>query len=235
MAPPAASTSKRMHELPARRAEAAAGGADPVRDSIMEAMLEAAGEVGYREVAVRSVLERYGGHRIQFWERFAGKEECFALAHAVWMDRLATELLSSALAAGDWRRGMRAALLTLFRFVDERPALARALLIEAEIAGGAALAKREETVERLGEAIEAGGDRADPEDRPPPLTGLFVAGGIATYVSEQLAAGARGASWEGLPELMRFATAPYFGEEAADEEFEAARAIVDRLAAGKQP
>jgi AcrR family transcriptional regulator len=235
VAPSAASISKRVHELPARRAEAAGRGEDPVRDAIMEAMLEVVGEVGYREVAIRAVLERYGGHRIQFWERFASKEECFAAAHAVWADELAAELLTAAASAGSWRAGVRAALLTLFRFVDERPALTRALLIEAEIAGGAALVKREETVERLGESIDGVRNQIDPEQQPPPLTGLFVAGGIATYVSSQLAAGAKGATWEGLPELMRLATAPYFGEEAAEQEFEAARAVVARVAAGEEP
>jgi AcrR family transcriptional regulator len=215
--------------------EAAGRAEDPVRDSILEAMLETVGEVGYREVAIREVLERYGGHRIQFWERFAGKEECFAAAHEAWTDRLVAELLASAHAAADQRAGVRAALVTLFRFVDERPLVARALLTEAEVAGGAALVKREETIERLGERIDAAREQADPEEQPPPLTGLFVAGGIATYVSGQLADGAEGATWEGLPELLRLATAPYFGEEAAEEEFQAGSTIVDRVAAGEEP
>jgi AcrR family transcriptional regulator len=221
-----------MHDLPARRAEATQREDDPVRASIMEAMLTAAGELGYREAAVRDVLERYGGHRVQFWERFASKEDCFAAAYSVWADRLAAELLTVAVAEGDWRRGVRAALVALFGFVEERPAVARALLIEAEVAAGPALAKREETIQGLGEAIDSAREQAAPEERPPPLTGVFVAGGIATYVGEQLAAGRQGAIWAGLPELMRFATGPYFGEEAADAEFEAARAYLLERSAG---
>jgi AcrR family transcriptional regulator len=223
-----------MHELPARRAESAEREVDPIRDSIMEAMLAAAGELGYREVAVQNVLERYGGHRVQFWQRFASKEECFAVAYATWADRLATELLAAALAAGEWRRGVRAGLVAFFEFVEERPAVARALLIEAEIAGGPALAKREEMVERLGDALDSAREQAGAEE-PPPLTGLFVAGGIATYVSEQLAAGKPGAIWAGLPELMRFATDPYFGEEAGQAELEAAQTFLERRAGGGEP
>jgi len=224
-----------MHELPARRAESARRGDDPVRAEIMEAMLTACGELGYREVAVKDVLERYGGHRVQFWQNFASKEDCFALAYATWADRLVAELLDAGAAAGEWRRGMRAALVTLFRFIDARPQLARALLLDAEVAGGPALGKREEAIGRLGEAIDAGRAAADPDDRPPPLTGVFVAGGVAAYAGEQLAAGGEGASWQGLPELMRFATAPYLGEEAAEAEFEAAHAALARLAAGEDP
>lgn len=224
-----------MHDLPARRAESAQRGDDPVRAEIMEAMLVACGELGYREVAVKDVLKRYGGHRIQFWQHFASKEDCFALAYATWADRLVAELLAAAAAEGGWRRGMRVALLALFEFIDERPQIARALLLDAEIAGGPALAKREEAIALLGEAVDGARGQADPDDRPPPLTGLFVAGGIATYASEQLAAGSGAAPWQGLPELMRFATAPYYGEAAAETEFEAAHALVARLSAGEGP
>ncbi len=186
----------------------------------------ACGELGYRETAVADVLERCGGHRVQFWERFASKEECFAAAYATWTDRLVAELLTAAVAEGDWRRGVRAALTDLLRFAEERPALARALLIEAEIAGGPALAKREEAIQSVGEAIDSAREQAAAEKRPPELTGLFVAGAIATYVGEQLVAGKPAAAWEGLPELMRFATGLYFGEEAAEAELEAARVFL---------
>jgi AcrR family transcriptional regulator len=225
-----------MHDLPARRVEAARRSDDPVRASIMEAMLVACGELGYREAAIKDVLERYGGHRVQFWQHFASKEDCFAIAYATWADRLVAELLTVAIAEGDWRRGMRAALVALLRFAEQRPAVAQALLIEAEIAGGPALAKREATIQSLGEAIDSARAQAAVEERPPELTGLFVAGGIATYVGERLATGAPGAAWEGLPELMRFATGPYFGEEAAEAEFEAARVfLLERRPDGEEP
>jgi AcrR family transcriptional regulator len=235
MASQATAASRRTHDLPARRAESSQRADDPVRAEIMEAMLIACGELGYREVAVKDVLARYGGHRIQFWQHFASKEDCFALAYATWADRLVAELLAAAAATDGWRPGMRAALVAFFEFVDERPQLARALLVDAEIAGGPALAKREEAIELLGEAIDGGREQADPDERPPPLTGVFVAGGVATYASEQLVAGAAGAPWQGLPELMRFATAPYRGGEAAAAELEAAQALVARMSAGEEP
>ena len=189
-------------------------------------MLTACGELGYREAAIKDVLERYGGHRVQFWQHFASKEDCFAIAYETWADRLVAELLTAALAEGDWRRGVRAGLVALLGFAERHPALARALLVEAEIAGGPALAKREESIQTVGEAIDSAREQVPAGERPPELTGLFVAGGIATFVGERLAAGEAGSAWEGLPELMRFATGPYFGEEAAEAEFEAARALL---------
>ncbi len=131
-------------------------------------MLVACGELGYREVAVKDVLACFGGHRIQFWQHFASKEDCFVLAYATWTDRLVAELLGAAATEDGWRRGMRAALVAFFRFLDERPQLARSLLVDAEIAGGPALAKREEAIELLGKAIDGAREQADPDDRPPP-------------------------------------------------------------------
>jgi AcrR family transcriptional regulator len=224
-----------MHDLAGRRAESAERGDDPVRAELMEAMLVACGERGYREVAVRDVLARNGGHRVQFWQHFASKEECFALAYEAWTDRLVAGLLAAAAGAAGWRTGMRAALVALFRFVDARPQLARALLLDADVAGDPALAKREEALQLLGERIDAARAQADPADAPPPLTGLFVAGGIANHLSEQLAEGVAGAPWQGLPELLRFATAPYFGEAAAEAEFEAAQSDLARWQAGEGP
>jgi hypothetical protein len=75
-------------------------------------------------------------------------------------------------------------------------------------------------------SARASGKEAAAEKRPPELTGLFVAGAIATYVGEQLVAGKPATAWEGLPELMRFATGLYFGEEAAEAEFESARVVL---------
>lgn len=227
MSPRATAASKRQHDLPGRRAARVPGTEDAAGAAIMEAMLTEVGEVGLRDVAVQQVLERSGGHRVQFWERFESKEECFELAHAAWTDRLVAEVLAAALAESEWRSQLRAGLVAFLRFVEARPALSRALLIEAEVAGGGALGKREETIERLGEAIDSIREQVPVDERPPPLTGIFVAGGIATQVSERLAAGAAAEEiWAGLPELLRFAVGPYLGEAAAAAEFAAAEEIL---------
>src|SRR5262245_477792 len=120
---------------------------ESVREQIMEAMLEACGERGFRAVAIKDVLEIYGGHRVQFWQQFSNKEECFAAAYETWIERLGAKLLGAAVTEPGWREGLRAALVELFRFVSERPAIARSLFVEVQIAGGPALAARAKTLE----------------------------------------------------------------------------------------
>ncbi len=222
--------------MPARRSERAvlspapleSGAGESLRERIMEAMLQACGERGYREVAVKDVLEIYGGHRVQFWEQFADKEECFAVAYEAWIERLSARLLGAALAEQGWREGLRAALVELVRFVNERPAIARSLFVEVRIAGGAALAAHEAVAERCARAIDGARGKLAPEEAPPPLTGAFVVGGIENCVCDALAEEGPRRLWEELPELIHFAVAPYLGEQAAEEEFATAREAAER-------
>jgi AcrR family transcriptional regulator len=192
----------------------------------MESMLVTVGEEGYREATVQQVLASVGGHRIQFWERFEGKEECFEAAYRSWLDHLATEILTAATAAGEWRLQLRAGIVAFLEFVEARPAISRALLLEAEAAGDPARAQREETIARLGEAIDTVREQIPVEERPPPLTGVFVAGGIASFVGDQLAGDSLVGLWPGLPELMHFAVGPYLGEQAAEDEAAAAEELL---------
>ncbi len=217
-----------MHDLPARRAESAQQGDDPVRASIIEAMLVAGRRAGLPRGRRPDVLERYGGHRVQFWQHFASKEDCFAIAYATWADRLARRPArrrrrSRATGGGECARPWS----PLFDFVDERAAMAQG---PADRGGdrrrrGARQARGDDPA-ALGRSSTPPAGRPIPTRRPPPLTGVFVAGGIATYVERTAGGGQAGAIWEGLPELMRFATGPYFGEQAAEAEFEAGRAFL---------
>ncbi|HXR30996.1 MAG TPA: TetR/AcrR family transcriptional regulator [Solirubrobacterales bacterium] len=199
-----------------------------VREGEMEGALHVVGKVGYREASVRAVLEYSGGHRKQFYEHFANLEDCFQQAYAAWIERLGVELLEAAISVQGWRASVRAGLVHLFRFIEERPAIARALFVEVQVAGGEALAVHDEAVERLAGALDSVRAEIDPSEEPPEATGLFVLGGIEAGICEVLTAGDATRIWGTLPELMHLAIGSYLGNEAADEEFEAAKQLLDR-------
>jgi AcrR family transcriptional regulator len=224
--PRAAAARKRDHDLPGRRAGHAASSPDSLAEEIMESMLVTVGKKGYREATVEQVLAGFGGHRIQFWERFESKEECFEAAYRSWLDRLVTEILTAASAESEWRLQLRAGVVAFLEFVEARPAIARALLLEPEAAGDPTRSQREETIARLGEAIDTVREQVPDEERPPPLTGVFVAGGIASFAANQLAGNSLAELWQGLPELIDFAVGPYLGEEAAEQEAAAAEELL---------
>lgn len=194
----------------------------------MEGVLVACGELGFRETSVRSILEHSGGHRAQFYQHFESKEDCFAQAYSVWIECLCVSVLEAAATTPGWEGGVREAIVRLFQFVTERPAIARALFIEVQIAGEPALARHEAAVERLAAAIDSARADLDPDEAPPEATGVFVVGGIESCVSEALSAGDPGRVWDALPELMHFAAGSYFGKEEAEGAFERASELLER-------
>ena len=198
------------------------------REGAMEGVLLAAGELGYRETSVRSILERSGGHRVQFYKDFAGKEDCFAQAYATWIERLCVSLLEAAATAPGWEGGVRAAIARLFELVVARPAIARALLVEVQIAGEPALARHEAAVQRLAATVDGARAEIDPAEAPPEATGVFVVGGIESCAAEALTAGEPARVWDALPELMHLAAGSYFGKEAAEGAFERASVFLER-------
>lgn len=226
-----------MHMRPEPRA--AAGEALPVevgaaasdaeaREGAMEGVLVVAGELGYRAASVRAILDYSGGHRRQFYEQFASKEDCFEQAHSAWMGRLGVELLEAAVAAPSWQESVRAALVRLFRFISARPPIARSLFIEVQVAGGAALAEHNEAMERIAGALDSVRAEIEPGRQPPEATGLFVAGGIEACVCEALTVGEPSRVWDALPELMHMAVGSYLNPAAAGTAFEEAKALLDR-------
>lgn len=223
MAPEASAATNRVDPLVAN-----GGPEGDVREGAMEGVLRATGELGYRETSVRAILEHSGGHRVQFYREFASKEDCFARAYAVWIERLVVSLLEAAATTPGWEGGVRAAIVRLFEFVAARPAIARALFVEVQIAGEPALARHEAAVERLAAAIDSARADVDPDEAPPEATGVFVVSGIESCVTEALTAGDPERIWDALPELMHLAAGSYFGREAAEEAFERTSVWLER-------
>ncbi|HEX5762869.1 MAG TPA: TetR/AcrR family transcriptional regulator [Solirubrobacterales bacterium] len=212
--------------LPAK--EAVRSNPPESREEAMEAVLTAVGELGYRETSVQSVLERSGWHRVQFYRHFESKEDCFAQAYGVWMDRLGVDLLKAAAAAAGWEAGVRTALAELFHLVADQPAIARALFVEVQIAGEPAMARHEAIVERFAAAVDTAREQIAPELAPPEETGAFVVGGVESCICEALTGGDPARIWQSLPELMHFAAGSYFGGEAASAAFEEASEWLQR-------
>lgn len=94
---------------------------------------------GAPEAQRAAVIDRYGGHRQQFYKHFASKAECYAAAYEFEVERLYTALGDRAGSEPSWHQGLVALLTGLGEFLCERPAFARGLLVEVHVAGGAAL------------------------------------------------------------------------------------------------
>jgi len=196
--------------------------AEETRLAILEAMLASCGEKGYRRLAVQDVIERYGGNRVQFYRHFSSKADCYADAYEEEVERLHDRVRAAA-GEGGWRDRLRAGLEELARYVEERPLVARGLLVEVHVAGGPALALRAEVLERGVAAIDAGRSEDGAGPSPPPITARFMAGAIESTLAGALAAGDPGAFAAAVPELTHMIVSTYLGDEAAAEELAATR------------
>lgn len=195
-----------------------------LRERIMEAMLASCGELGYRSVSVQDVIDRYDGYRVQFYRHFSSKAECYAAAYEFEAERRLARMVRAASAEAGWRPAMRAALREFADFVCEHRLMARGLLAEVHVAGGPAMSKRTEMLERLTVAIDEARHAPDSTHSPPPVTATFMVGAVESAVVSALVNDQPESFAAAVPELAQMIVAAYFGDEAADEELAALRA-----------
>jgi AcrR family transcriptional regulator len=195
--------------------------AEHQRARLEEAILAAAGEVGYEEVAVKDVLERAGTSRRVFYALYSDKADCFLAAFEGTVTRLGEMCRDAAGSEESWRERLRAALSALLTFVDQEPLIARALVVEVHAAGPAALEARAEAMRSAAAALDelmtaVGTTGANPSSTTIRAEGVL--GGIEQSVRLQLRGERKASALELLPSLMHFAVLSYRGPVAAAEE-----------------
>lgn len=167
----------------------------------MSAMLQCSGEVGYAQVSVRSVCERYGGSSDQFYREFEDKAECFAAAYDREAERICEQLLSLFDSGGNCTERFEVALGYLTEVAAAEPAVARAIFLEVHVAGGTALEKRREVVERLSRAVDSACRETSSRQNPPPVTAEFIVGIVEQAISGALVRRDQEELHEAVPEL----------------------------------
>lgn len=201
-------------------------------------MLEVSGELGFERVAVRHVIERAQTSRATFYKHFEDREDCFAQAYGDAAEWLYRRLVGAARREPTWREGVRAALAELLEFCANRPALAKALLVEVHAAGEQSLAHRRDLMERLSHALDSARREIPSRQAPPPIASDFIVGAIDTLLAAKLLDGDAEHAPEMLPGLLHFVVMQYLGESAAWEELTAAPLATwtaRRAAAGEFP
>jgi AcrR family transcriptional regulator len=173
------------------------------RAAIMDSMLDACGESGYRQVTVEDLCHPCGGSGLHFYRHFASKADCFAAAYRRESHRL-TESLAPLEAGPLDGRGLQKALERLASFVAEEPLRAKALFVEVHVAGGDALGIRREVFERLSHALDKAGRETGSRHSAPPIAGEFMINVIDQAVSSALVDDDAGEFSRVVPELTDF-------------------------------
>ena len=183
------------------------------RERILQGMLKAVGSHGYERTTVQDALAEAGVYRQAFYDSFSDKEDCYLQAldaGSAWV-----ELAMRDAAAGEvgWRNQLRGALTGLLRFLDEQPAVGRALLVEVHAAGPRAVAKRTEAMARAAVMVDLA--RKENDDGAPAISAEAVVAGILAVLHSRLASDQAGGYLRLLPELMYLSILPFFGADAA--------------------
>ncbi len=180
-----------------------------------DAMLLAAGAIGYEATTLQEVAERAGVSPGTFQRRFGSREECFAAAYEAAAEELVERILEAGRGAPNWRAGLRAALAELLRFVAEQPLLAKALVLEVRAARGDAWLKHQQLVDRLIAAIDSARQQPGALASASPMTAGFMVGAIEESIALEIGAGRAAEAERLLPDLAHLIVLNYFGEDEA--------------------
>jgi AcrR family transcriptional regulator len=201
---------------PKDRGSGPVGEVDALRLAAERAVLELSGEMGYPQVTIAALIEASGSNRSRFYATFADKGDCYAAAYENRIEELTARVLEACEEAPDWPAGMRGALTGLAGFLAEDPTLAKGLIAEVHVAGGAAAVKRKEVFERLSRAIDRARRETHPSRHsPPPVTSDFILSAIEGAALRSLALGESEQFARQVPGLLLLAIGPYFGRELA--------------------
>lgn len=187
------------------------------RERILEGMLEAVGSRGYEQTTVQDAIEAAGLYRQAFYDSFSGKEDCYLQAleaGGTWAESVMRE--AAAKEEPSWRGRLRGSLRGLLEFLDNRPRIGRALLVEVHAAGPQAVERRTEAMVRAAQLVDLAREEGD--DTAPAISAEAVVAGILAVLHTRLAAENEDGFELLLPELMYLAVLPYFGAEAAATE-----------------
>jgi hypothetical protein len=134
--------------------------------------------------------------------------------------QIAARVLPAYNAGSDWLERTRAGLLALLRFCDERPELAKQVLLDSIAGGPAVLERRSQLLELLAGALDRGCEEIDPTRMPPPETAGNLVGACVSLIQTGLMCERDHALRDLGPLLMSTIAHPYLGPRAALRELE---------------
>lgn len=185
------------------------------RMRILDALVDAVAELGYGETSVRDVVARAGVSRATFYKHFASKQEAFLAAYDATVALIGARLRRPRATPETWPQCVSAVLEELLALLDEDPAGARMLVLEAPAAGPAALAARARVLADFQPLLDSGRTAAPHAARvPAPVAEAVIAGAHGVIHARLLERSAEplGAL---LPALTYIALVPYLGSERA--------------------
>lgn len=181
-------------------------------------MLDLVARQGYAATTVDQVLQRAGVSRGAFQRLYQDRRDCFLRVYDELAESFARCVFEAFESEAEWRDGLRVAAYAAARWIREHPREIRYGTIEMMVAGEFAQVRRDATLHRFVELIDAGREQMDEPESVSPSMAEGVIGGIVVTLTKNLRRQRHVRAEELVPGLMFLAVRPYLGHEAAREE-----------------
>jgi AcrR family transcriptional regulator len=185
------------------------------RERILTAVVELVAERGYRAVTVADIVKRAAIARLKFYENFGSKQDCFLAAFDAGLEEATGRVGEAVDSAGDsFPDRVRAGITALLDLFSERPALARACVLEAPSLGAAMGDRRQRGLAAFAPLL-AGAREGGGEAELPGSVEESVFDGLYWLLYDAILTGTPERVEELRPQLVEFALLPFLGAAAA--------------------
>jgi AcrR family transcriptional regulator len=153
------------------------------RERLIAAVPGVVAERGYAATSVADIVKAAAVSRNAFYENFADKRECFAVAHEAGHERLLETLTLRCAAVETIEERVEVALTAGLDALASDADTARMLFVEAPSAGEEIALRYHEWLGRYGALLRAAAPDLPPESIPAPEVEAVIAGGIASRIA----------------------------------------------------
>jgi AcrR family transcriptional regulator len=185
------------------------------RERIMDAVANLVAANGYAGLSVDGIVREAAVSWHTFYEHFGDKEDAFLVTYEVGHAKGLAVVEEAYASEPDWRRGVRAAMGALLRFLASEPAFAHLALVDCLVATDTSAERSSAGASGFAQLLVPGLEELPRELRPPAVTVDAVTGGIFELCLAYTLHG-RTRELPGLaPTLSYFALTPFIGAQDA--------------------
>jgi len=194
------------------------------RERMLLATAELVAERGYQKTTIELIAKTARVALTTFYEQFSSKEECFLAAFDETVASAAEVFVELIDPSQPWADRVTAGIEVLLEMVTREPARAKLCIVEAQAAGGAALARYQAMLESVAPRLREGREFNPRSARLPDGLEVAIVGGLAWLIHQRLLAGEADDLKALLPEMLQVTLTPYLGEVEASRVADAAQA-----------
>lgn len=187
------------------------------RERVLGVAIEVFSKRGYRGTNVSHIVRAAKIGSPSFQSLFGDKEGCFLQAY----DRVLATARERIDAAVDpqtsWPERLHSAMRALLELIEESPLEARLVLVEAQTAGEAAIARDQANLRALAALLRQGRRHSPRGDELPETLESAVVSGLFWFLQQRISQGEAASATTFLPEVMEIVAEPFIGQQATSK------------------